>query len=123
MRGAIYWRVTANASYGALSTIASGPYKGGNVQTGLMTGNTWSFFPVTMPRVSGITPPTSQSLSVTWTNIPSQRIFCYFYPVPAPSGYTSCTGTAAADLIALARSGRPMEMFTSRRPPAAAARR
>jgi hypothetical protein len=108
-----FWRVTANGSYGALSTIPSGPYKGGNVQTGLLTGNTWSFLPVTMPRISGTTPPTSQSISYTFTNIPVQRIFCYFTPVTPPGGYTSCTGSAAASLIALARSGRSMAMFTS----------
>jgi hypothetical protein len=117
------WRVTSNGSYGGLSTIASGPFTGGNIQTGLMSGNTNGVSPVTMPRVSGVTPPTTQTISYTFTNIYSQRMFCYFAPVTPPGGYTSCTGTAAATLIALARSGRPMAMFTSGGPPGAPARR
>lgn len=107
------WRVTSTGSYGGLSTIGSGPFKGGNIQTGLMSGNTNTFSPVTMPRVSGTQAPASQSISYTFTNIYSQRMFCYFTPVPPPGGYTSCTGAAAAALVAAARAGRPMEMFTS----------
>jgi hypothetical protein len=105
------WRVTSNGSYGGMSVIASGPFKGGNLLTGLMGGRLNA---VTMPRITGTTLPTSQNITFDFSGgIYSQRMFCYFTPVTPPSGYSQCTGTAIAGLIAAARSGGPMRMFTS----------
>ena len=44
--------------------------------------------------------------------ITANRIFCYFTPVPVPTGYTQCTGSAFARIIALARAGRAMETLS-----------
>ena len=109
------WRITSNGSYGGMSVIASGPFKGGNILTGLMGGRLNA---VTMPRIMGTTAPTTQNITFDFSGtIYAQRMFCYFTPVTPPSGYSQCTGTAIAALIAAARSGGPMAMFTSGGPP------
>ncbi len=113
------WRVTSNGSYGGMSVIGSGPFKGGNIQTGLMGGN---LLAVNMPRITGTTLPTTQTITFDFSGtIYSQRMFCYFTPVTPPSGYSQCTGTAIAALIAAARSGGAMTTFTSGGPPRSAA--
>jgi hypothetical protein len=99
------YRITANGSYGALSTIASGPYTGGNVQTGLLGGQLNA---VTMPRILGADAPATQTISWDFrtARLNSLRIFCYFTPITPPSGYTSCTGSAFANIVAAARAHR-----------------
>jgi hypothetical protein len=98
------WRVTYNGGYGALGVITSGPFTGGNIQTGQMGGALAS---VTMPRVSGTTPPASQTITFDFSGgIYSQRMFCYFTPVTPPTGYSQCTGVAIARLVAAARAHR-----------------
>jgi len=105
------WRVTSNGNYGGLSVIASGPFKGGNVQTGLMGGRLQA---VTMPRISGTTLPATQNITFDFSGgIYSQRMFCYFTPITPPSGYSSCTGSAIAGLVAAARAGRAMTTLSA----------
>jgi hypothetical protein len=99
------YRITSNGSYGALTTIPSGPYKGGNVQSGLMQGRLNA---VTMPRLLGTDTPATQTINWNFgtTSINSLRIFCYFTPIVPPGGYTSCTGSAFANIVAAARAHR-----------------
>lgn len=99
------YRVTTNGSYGALSTIPSGPYKGGNVQTGLLGGQLNA---VTMPRILGADAPATQTINWDFraATLNSLRIFCYFTPIVPPGGYTSCTGSAFANIVAAARAHR-----------------
>lgn len=105
------YRITSNSNYGALQTITSGPFLGGNVQFGLMGGRLNS---VTMLRITGTDLPLTQTINYNFgaTPIGSQRMFCYFAPVTPPGGYTQCTGAAFARLVALARAGRAMEAFS-----------
>jgi hypothetical protein len=113
------WRVTYNGSYGGLSVIGSGPFKGGNVQTGLMGGRLQA---VTMPRISGTTLPTTQNITFDFSgNIYAQRMFCYYTPITPPSGYSSCTGSAIAGLVAAARAGRAMATLSGGGPTRTAA--
>ncbi len=107
------WRVTVNNPSGVLDTVASGVWLGGNLRTGLMTGNIDPINPLTLSRKSGRTAPKKQTLSATWTNIALQQLTCYFTPVTPPSPYSQCTGVAAARLIALARAGVPMATFST----------
>lgn len=105
------YRITQNGNYGALSTIASGPYQGGNIQYGLMNGRLRR---ITMPRITGADLPTSQTVDYNFGSAPigSQRMFCYFAPVTPPPGYTQCTGQAFASIVAAARAGRTIETLS-----------
>jgi hypothetical protein len=105
------YRITSNSGYGSRTTITSGPYTGGNVQFGNAAGRLNS---VTMPRITGSDAPTTATVNYNFgaTPINAQRIFCYFTPVTPPAGYTSCTGSAFARIVALARAGRAMEAFS-----------
>jgi len=99
------YRVTSNGSYGAYSTIASGPFKGGNVAFGKMGGQLNA---VTMPRQAGADTPATQTINWDFrtATLNSQRIRCYYPPITPPSGYTSCTGSLAARIVAAAQAGR-----------------
>jgi hypothetical protein len=112
LKSGTYWqgnggryRVTSNGNYGAYSTIASGPFKGGNVAFGKMGGQLNA---VTMLRQTGTDTPTTQTISwnFTGTTLNSQRIRCYWAPITPPTGYTSCTGSLAARLVAAAQAHR-----------------
>ena len=97
------YRITQNGNYGARQTIASGPYKGGNVEFGLIGGQL-AF--VSMPRVIGSDAPSTESVNYNFSAAPinAQRIRCYFAPITPPAGYSSCTGAAFASLVTAARS-------------------
>ena len=99
------YRITSNGSYGTRTTIPSGPYKGGNVQSGLMGGQLNA---VTMPRVLGTDTPTTKTINWDFraATLNSLRIYCYFTPLTPPTGYTSCTGSAFANIVAAARAHR-----------------
>jgi hypothetical protein len=99
------YRLTFNGSYGARDTIASGVYKGGNSQTGLLGGQLNA---VTMPRILGADAPATQTISWDFrvARLNSLRVFCYFAPIVPPAGYTSCTGSAFANIVAAARAHR-----------------
>jgi len=103
--GGQYW-LTYNAGYGALQVIPDGDYQGGNIQTGGFFGG--RLLAVTMPRQSGNTEPGTQTINWDFrtARISAERVFCYFAPVTPPTGYSSCTGSAFARIVALARSGR-----------------
>jgi len=106
-----YW-LTYNSGFGALQVISSGPYTGGNFQTGGSFGG--RLLSVSMPREWGNTAPTTQSINWDFrtARINAQRIWCYFTPVTPPTGYSSCTGSAYARIIALARAGRALETLS-----------
>jgi len=99
------YRITSNGNYGTYSTIPSGPFKGGNVASGLMGGQLNT---VTMPRVLGTDAPATQTISWDFrtARLNSQRIRCYFAPITPPRGYTSCTGEVFARIVAAARAHR-----------------
>jgi hypothetical protein len=105
------YRITRNDTYGGLSRITSGPFLGGNIQFGQMRGRLDS---IAMPRIMGTDLPTTQKFTYDFlgSSISSQRMFCYFAPVPTPSGYTQCTGQAFANIIAAARAGRAIETLS-----------
>ena len=95
------YRVSYNGGYGALDTLEAEPYWGATVQTGLTNARAASIILTQMFGGS-----TDQTVNVSWTNVPTDRVRCYYIGVAPPTGVPQCTGTAFARILADVRAHR-----------------
>ena len=90
-------QISRNNGCGSTTTVASGVWKGGTTRTCRFGGRLVN---LTMPRVSGTTSPSSQTVNFDFrtATITGTRIVCVF---PSP-----CTGTAGVSVARLMQARR-----------------
>ena len=97
--------LSLNGNYGTQDTLETGPFSGGNIYYGQMTGSVSNNAMACLYPV-GCTVP-EQKFSATWTLIYAERIRCYWPPITPPTGFSQCTGQAFGNILAAARAFRP----------------